>query len=151
MSDQEQQPMTLSPEMAALMERMVAAAVKASRAPNPKEARELEADIEREKRRTLLAIELAKSEQAILERKKNGCSHSRYENGSKNAGMPAPKGTGEWTTGGQLIGRDEAFLVCMRCSYGWKWKTSYEEREQIANTGMLGMAPPKPERLVWEG
>lgn len=147
----EKQPLTLSPELAELMERMVSAAVKASRAPNSKEAREIEEDVEREKRRTLLAVELAKAEQAIMERKKNGCSHSRFSNGAKNAGCPAPKGTGEWTTGGQLIGRDEAFLVCLRCSYGWKWKTTYDEREQTANVGLLGTAPPSADRIIWEG
>jgi hypothetical protein len=151
MSDQEQKPLTLSPELAELMERMVSAAVKASRAPNAKETREIEADIERERRRTMLAVELGKVEQEHQERRKNGCSHSRYENGSKNAGQPAPKGTGEWTTGGQLVGRDTACTICVRCAYNWIWKPTWEEREYINNVGMLGMAPPKPEQVISEG
>jgi hypothetical protein len=140
----DQQPMMLTPEM---LERII----KAARAPNAKEAREIEADVEREKRRTLLAVELAKSEQATMDRKKNGCSHSRYENGSRNAGQAAPKGTGEWTTGGQLVGRDTACTICVRCAYSWIWKPTWEQREYIENVGMLGMAPPKPEQVISEG
>ena len=102
MAEAEQKQEHFSLEM---VEKIVTAAVAAARAPNPKEAREIEQDVQRERRRTLLSVELAKVEEEKTQRRKHGCSHSRVENGSKNAGMPAPKGTGEWTTGGRLVGQ----------------------------------------------
>src|SRR5260370_72410 len=83
--------------------------------------------VERDKRRTGCMLELGKGEAQRQAARKRGCTHSRHANVSKNARNPAPRGTEEWTTGGQLVGRDDAMMACLRCVYGWKWKPTYEE------------------------
>ena len=112
----------------------------------------LDDHIERDKRRARMQIELAKVEEESRKRKKYGCSHCRQPMGAgKNAGNAAPKGTGEWTTGGQQIGLDKAFMLCLRCSYSWTWQPTPQELDYIQQNGMLGMAPPASERVIAEG
>jgi hypothetical protein len=134
------------------LSKLLEAAIRAAKAPNVLEQKAIDEAIEKEKRRNLLMKELGKAEQETMLRRKNGCSHSRHPQGSgKRAGQPAPRGQGEWTTGGQLVGRDLAVLCCLRCAWTWQWQPTYEEREFILNEGMLGMAPPPADRLLAEG
>lgn len=125
--------------------------VRAARAPSALEEKKMNDEIERERRRTLLMVELGKAEEQKLNNRKNGCSHSRAPQGAKNAGQAVTRGTGEWTTGGQLTGRDLATLVCSRCGWMWQFKPTPAELDYIESNGMLGMTPPPAERIVAEG
>lgn len=133
------------------LQRLIEAAIRAAKAPNVLEQQAIDAEIEKQKRRDKLTVELARVEEEVTRRRKHGCTHSRVPQGQRNAGAPCPRGQGEWVTGGQLVGRDEAMLICQRCSWGWKFKTTFEEREYINSVGMLGMPPPPPDRVIWEG
>jgi len=144
------------------LSKIITAAVTAAKAPNPVEAREIEKQIEADKRRTMMQVEMAKAEEEHIRQKKYGCSHSRHPQGAgKMAGHAAPKGTGEWTTGGRLCGRNEktgaprAVLICQRCSWTWTFEPTIQELDYINESGMLGMAPPTKEkygdRLIQEG
>jgi len=135
------------------LQQLLEAVVKAGNAPNAFEQKAIDEQLQREHRRNLLAIELAKVEEQRLQARKNGCTHSRLSMAAgKNGGNPAPRGEGEWTTGGQLSGNgDEAMLVCLRCSWVWKWRVTNQEREFINNQGLCGAPPPPAERVIWEG
>lgn len=98
------------------LQALLEAVVKAAKAPNALEQKAIDAEVERDRRRTMLMIELAKIEEQKQIARKNGCSHERYPQGHRHAGHPAPRGIGEFTTGGQLTGRELATLVCLRCS-----------------------------------
>jgi hypothetical protein len=123
---------------------LLEAAVKAAKAPNAREERELEEDIQREKRRTLLMTELARVEDERQKRLKNACSHSR----DPRTGNAVAKGSGTWCTSGQLVGLETAVMICQRCNFAWTFRPTASEREYILNQGMLGMAPPSEDRLV---
>ena len=143
---------TISLSKAELQE-LLTAVVKAGTAPNAFQQKAVQEELQREHRRNLLAVELGKVEEARMQARKNGCTHSRLSMAAgKNGGNAAPRGTGEWTTGGQLSGDgEEAMLICQRCSWMWKWKVTNQEREAINNVGLLGAAPPPAERVTWEG
>lgn len=125
--------------------------VRAARAPSALEEKKMNDEIERERRRTLLMVEMGKAEEQKLNNRKNGCSHSRAPQGARNGGQAVPRGTGEWTTGGQLTGRDLATLVCCRCGWAWQFSPTPSEREYIEQNGMLGMSPPSADRIIAEG
>ena len=131
---------------------MFTEAVKAARAPNVLEEKQLKEEMEREKRKALLAVEVGKVEEEKIRRRKHGCSHQRFPQGHKQAGWDAPKGAGgEWCTSGQMNSDGTALTICQRCAWSWKWKPNYQESEYINNVGLLGFAPPAPERIIWEG
>ena len=135
----------------------LAAAIRAAREPNPLEQKAIDEQIEADKRRSKLMVELGKVEEQSMFRRKHGCSHSRVPQGQRNAGAPCPRGHGEWTTGGQLsgvddaTGRDVAHMLCTRCSWSWRWIPTLAEREMINGPGMLGMTPPTDDRVIWQG
>jgi hypothetical protein len=138
--------------------RLLTAAVKAAQTPNVLEQKEIEKAIEADKRRTLMAVEMGKAEEEHMRRRKEGCSHSRYPMSmGKLGGNPCQRGTGEWTTGGQLCGRNpqtgapRALLICQRCAWTWQWEPNVQELDHIQETGLLGFAPPAKERLIAEG
>lgn len=112
---------------------------------NPLDQKRLDEEIEREKRRTLLAIELARTEEEAHWRRQNSCTHSAHE----KTGEAVPKGMGKWTTGGQMHGDESATLICQRCATAWRFKPTREEREYILNgPGLLGYPPPNMDRLL---
>lgn len=135
------------------------AAVKAARAPSVLEQKEIDKQIEADKRRDLAMRELGKVEEAAAIARKHGCSHTRHPMAmGLLGGHGAPKGQGEWTTGGQLSGRNDktgavqAVLVCSRCATTWRWEPTVQELEYFQNGGtMLGYAPPAEDRLVLSG
>jgi hypothetical protein len=130
---------------------MLTAAVKAAREPNPIEAKAIREQIEADKRRTKLMVELGKVEEEAERRRKTACSHKRYpHNSGRYAGHPAPRTEGEFCTSGQLVGdlEDQAVLICQRCSYTWRWMITPQERQYIRDVGLLGFPPPAPERLI---
>ena len=111
---------------------------------NPLEQKKYDEEAKKEKRRAMLAIELGKTEAESRYRKQMGCSHSR----DSRTGNAVPRGTGEWTTGGQLHSNDTASLSCLRCGTSWIFPTTAQEREYINNAGMLGMSPPPVDRCI---
>jgi len=136
------------------LQTLLEAAVRAAKAPNALEQRELERQLEQDMRRSLAQVEFAKAEELAARRRSHGCTHRRHPLGSRYAGMSAPKGEGEWCTGRQIVGRigeQIATLICMRCSYVWQFKPTNAEREYIESNGLLGFAPPPEETLVAQG
>jgi hypothetical protein len=85
---------------------------------------------------------LGKIEEEARERRKNGCTHTRHALGTKLAGHAAPRGQGEWTTGGQMHGDGTATITCTRCAYQWRFLPNHTEREYTQDSGLLGAAPP---------
>jgi hypothetical protein len=128
---------------------IVAAAVSAANKLNPIEQRKLDEELASQKRKNLAAVEMGRIEEESMRRRRDGCSHSRYSMAQgKLGGHAAPKGQGEWTTGGQLHGNGTATLICTRCSWTWTFEPTRQERDFIEQQGMLGMAPPPESRLI---
>ena len=133
--------------------RIISAAIKAGNAPNVLQQLEIDKLVQQEKRKALMQRTMAQVEEEAARRKKDGCSHSRWPmSAGKIAGHSCPKGQGEWTTGGQLVGSEHgkelAFLVCQRCGSNWKWKPNSGEYESILTNGLQGWAPPATERVI---
>lgn len=127
------------------LERIISAAVKAATAPNALEAKQLQEAIEKDRRRTLLAVELGRVEEEARWRRQNACTHSVNE----KTGESVPKGMGKWITGGQIHGDDSATLICQRCATAWRFMPTRDEREFILNgPGLLGYAPPPIARCI---
>ena len=81
-----------------------------------------------------------------------GCTHRRWPKGHDLAGHPAPRGQGEWVTGGQLHGSGRqrfAALTCLRgCGATWLFFPSDGEFAYLEDSGMLGWVPPAENRLL---
>jgi hypothetical protein len=134
-------------QLASVFAKAVEAAVKAARAPNAKEQREIDEEISAQKRKLIMIKELGKAEQEAMDRKKHGCSHSRFSMASgKLGGHACAKGQGEWTTGGQALDRKKAILICTRCSYTWTFEPDENEWAFIQDTGLMGFPPPTKEK-----
>ena len=130
---------------ASQLQNIIESAVKAASAPNALEQKRLDEEMDRERRKARLAVELAKVEEEARWRKQNSCSHSCND----KTGQSVARGTGRWTTGGQIHGDDVATLICQRCSTTWRFKPTHEEREYILNgPGLMGYAPPPMERCI---
>ena len=127
------------------MAKAMAAAVAEARKMTPMEERKYNEEVQREKRRDRMAIELAKAEEQIQRNKRLGCSHKCDPRTGLAVGRD--RQDGDWTTGGQLHGNDMATLVCIRCAWTWRWITSPAERDYINNAGMLHMSPPDQGRV----
>jgi hypothetical protein len=127
------------------MAKAMAAAVAEARKMTPMEERKYNEEVQREKRRLLMSVELAKAEEQIQRNKRLGCSHKCDPRTGLAVGRD--RQDGEWTTGGQLHGNDLATLVCIRCAWTWRWVTNPNERDYINNVGMLHMSPPDQERV----
>jgi hypothetical protein len=132
------------------------AAVSAAMKPNVLEQREIEKQIEADKRRNMMVVELGKAEEEGMRRKKYGCTHSRHPMAmGKLGGHACTKGQGEWTTGGQALDRKKAVLICTRCSWTWTFEPDDNEWAFIQETGLMGFPPPTKEkygdRLLAEG
>ena len=122
------------------------AAVKAARAPSVLEQKQIDKQIESDKRRDLAMRALGKIEAEAAEARKHSCSHTRHPMAmGLLGGHAAPKGKGEWITGGQLSGRNDktgaiqAVLVCSRCATTWRWEPNVQELDYFQGGGtMLG-------------
>ena len=117
---------------------------------NPLEQKQYNETLELEKRKARAMVHFAKAEELARQRKLNGCTHSRYPNGHKLAGHPCKKGTGEWTTAGQVHGHGIASMICLRCSNIWIFRASLEEMQAIVDGALAGAAPPEEERCLTE-
>lgn len=120
--------------------------LRAATAPNALEQKKLDEEMEREKRRARLSVELARVEEEARWRRQNSCSHSCNE----KTGASVAKGTGRWITGGQVHGDGNASLICQRCATIWRFKPTPEELDYINNSegGLMGYAPPPIERCI---
>jgi hypothetical protein len=112
--------------------------------PNWLEQKQLDAEIEKDRRRSVLAIELGRVEEEAKWRRQHSCTHTRDE----KSGNAAPRGKGVFTTSGQIHSDDVITLICMRCATTWRWKASPEEREYVNNAGLLHFAPPPVEHCL---
>jgi len=61
---------------AAQLQQILEGALKAATAPNALEQKRLDEEIERERRRSILSVQLAKIEEEARWRRQNSCSHS---------------------------------------------------------------------------
>jgi hypothetical protein len=111
---------------------------------NPLEQKKMDEELERDRRRAVLAVELGRAEEEARWRRQNSCSHSRHA----STGAGVTRGTGIWTTCGQTHGDDSISLICMRCATLWHFKATPEEREYANNAGLLGFEPPAIERCL---
>jgi hypothetical protein len=140
-------PVTLTFEQ--LKELLAAAQAK----PNVLEQKAIDAELEKERKRDLARVQLAKIEAEAMQRKKDGCSHLRLPmSAGKLGGHAAQKGTpgAEWTTGGQAHSTELATLICTRCSATWQFKPTSAEYQAIEQSGMMGWRPPDESRIVRE-
>jgi hypothetical protein len=136
-------------ELQEMMAKTVAAVVSEMKKPNAIEQKALDEAENASKRRQLLMKTLGKAEEESMRRKRYGCSHSRYSNAAgRLAGHSAPRGTGEWTTGGQTHGNGTITVICMRCATDWTYKGTPEEYQSAQDAGLLGVEPPPPERWI---
>ena len=135
-----------SPEqLQEFMAKAMAAAVAEARKMTPMEERKYKEELEKERRRDVLAIEMAKAEEQMQRNRRLGCSHKCDPKTGLAVGRDRPDGL--WTTAGQLHASDLASLVCIRCAWVWRWETSPADRDYINTVGMLNMAPPPQEKV----
>lgn len=128
-----------------ILESAVSAGVKAATALNPLEQKEYDQQMEQERRRALHAVELARIDEETRWRKQNSCSHSCND----KTGESVPRGTGRWTTSGQLHGDGTATLICQRCATAWHFQPTRDETEYTINgPGLMGYAPPPIDRCI---
>lgn len=112
--------------------------------PNALEAKQLAQELEKDRRRQQLSVELGRAEEEARWRRQNSCTHCRHQ----TTGESVQKGTGVWTTCGQSHGDDSISLICMRCATLWHFKGTANEREYANNAGLLGFQPPPIERCL---
>ena len=113
--------------------------------PNWLEQKKMDEEMERDRRRTILAVELGRAQEEKLWREQNLCTHCRNE----KTGEAVKRGTGVWCTSGQAHTNDVASLICQRCATLWQFKVTPEEREYIINgPGLMGFAPPPIDRCL---
>jgi len=130
---------------AAQLQQILEGALKAATAPNALEQKRLDEEIERERRRSILSVQLAKIEEDARWRRQNSCSHSC----DSKTGASVRRGTGNWTTSGQMHGDDSCSVICQRCATLWHFSPTKDEREYILNgPGLLGFAPPAIDRCL---
>lgn len=132
-------------QLQAFMAQAMAAAVSEARKMTPLEERKYNEELEREKRRTRMSVELAKAEEQMARNRMLGCSHKADPR--TGLAISRDRVDGDWTTGGQMHSNDLATLACMRCGWTWRWRTTPAERDYINNVGMLHMSPPAEERV----
>lgn len=108
----------------------------------PLEERKYQEEVETERRRNAMMVEMAKAEEEGLKRKRTGCSHKRDKSTGENVPRSDPYGV--WITQGQLHSNDVISLICLRCSTVWQWKadTSLRQYAQDSEHGLLGFPPP---------
>lgn len=116
---------------------------------NPLEQKKLEEELRKDRRKLRRSIEEGYSAELKRWAQQNGCTHSRWPAGHRNAGESAPRGQGEWTTGGQVSG-NVISLLCLRCQTTWKFEGTQQEVEYANNSasGLMCFPPPPVERCL---
>ena len=101
------------------------------------------------KRRIEIFKSTVRSEVAAQAARMAGCSHSRWPSSAgKMGGHAAPRGQGEWATGGQIHGHGLLGLTCLRCGKGWFWMGSPQELDYAESAGLLNFPPPDDSRCL---
>jgi hypothetical protein len=142
---------SISPEQ--LQELLKTAIAEATKL-NPIEQRKLDEELQKDRRRNQMMIQLGKIEEEAARRKRDGCSHMRHPAGSgKLAGQSAAKGSlgAEWCTGGQAYQDGLAMVICLRCSSTWLFRPDSNYYNAILQNGLLGEAPPSDEMTICPG
>lgn len=137
-----------------LMEVAIKTAVQEATRPNYLEQKKIDEELERERRKAEMQLQLGQAEEQALKARREGCSHLRYPaSAGENAGHGAPKGTmgAEWTTGGQAQQDGTAVLICLRCASVWRFRPAPEYFTQIVQNGLRGVAPPPAQHVICEG
>jgi hypothetical protein len=135
-----------------LLKTVVAAAIAESKKLNPLDQKKYEEALAQEERRAKMIVQMGKIEEAAQIAKKNGCSHCRWPaNSGKHAGYAAPRGQGEWTTGGQAYQDGTAVMVCSRCATTWRFRPTSEYYNYIIQNGMLSDPPPPDDQCLCDG
>ena len=134
--DVSENTMTITPKQ---LEDMLSRVLADSRKLNPMEQRKFDEEVERDRRRNMLMIELGKVEEEKDRRRKNGCSHKRD---AKTGDAVSRDSMGEWTTGGQAYQDGTAAIICLRCSTTWIFKPTPEQYSIILQNGLLKARPP---------
>ena len=137
---------SMSPEdLQNLLKTAIAEAVGQATKLNPIEQRKLDEDLQRERKRTQMMVQLGKIEEESARRKREGCSHMR--DAKTGDGVPRSHPTGEWTTSGQAYQNGTAIIICQRCSSTWLFKPDPNYYSVIIQNGLL-KAPPPPDELT---
>lgn len=115
---------------------------------NPLEAEKYHEELEK-RRRTEIFKNTVRSEVAAQQARLQSCSHCRWPaTAGKLGGHAAPRGQGEWVTGGQIHGRGIIGLTCLRCGNRWLWQGTQDELEYAESAGLLNFPPPAEERCL---
>ena len=112
---------------------------------NPLEQKKWDEDLAKQRRKDLLAVEVGKAEQEAQDRRRNSCSHMRFNaSAGKLSGQSAPRGTpgAEWCTGGQAYQNGLVMVFCSRCHTSWWFQPTQEFYTMIIQNGIDGMQPP---------
>jgi len=119
-------------------------AVAAAKAMNPLEQKRYNEEVDMETRKAALREAVSRDKERTRNARRN-CTHSR-----DNIGKYVAKGTGVWTTSGQLHADDTISLLCLRCQMTWVFKSAPWERElfHTGEHGLLGLTPPADDRLL---
>lgn len=131
-----------------LIKTAVETAITSAKALNPVEQKRFDEEMERDRRRTQMMIQLGKVEEEAAYRRKNGCTHKRYNmSAGKHGGEMAPRdaSNADWMTGGQAYQNGLASLICLRCQTVWMFRPTPEYYSAIMQNGLYGEAPP-PEK-----
>src|SRR5215472_9666368 len=108
-----------------LLRTAIAEAVSQATKLNPIEQRKLDEEMERERRKNAMMLQLGRIEEEAERRRKAGCTHKRFPaSAGKLAGQSAPRDAvgAEWATGGQAYQDGTAMVICLRCSSTWLFR-----------------------------
>jgi hypothetical protein len=146
---------SISPEqLQDLLKTAIAEAVGQATKLNPIEQRKLDEELQKDRRRNMMMIQLGKIEEESARQKRDGCSHMRHPAGAgKLAGHSAPRGSlgAEWCTGGQAYQDGTAMIICLRCSSTWLFRPDSNYYNAILQNGLLGEAPPPDAQTICPG
>ena len=131
------------------LQEILAAAISGAKQMNPLEQKKYNEELEKERRRARMMVTLGKAEEEARRNRELGCSHTRYPaTHGKLAGHPAPRGQGEWCTGGQIHGYGLIGITCLRCGSHWMFRASQQELAYANDAGLMGFPPPPTERVL---
>jgi len=137
-----------------LLKTAISEAVSQATKLNPIEQRKLDEELQKDKRRNMMMIQLGKIEEESARQKRDGCSHMRYPaSAGKLSGHSAPRGAlgAEWVTGGQAYQDGTAMVICLRCSSTWLFRPDSSYYNAILQNGLLGEAPPPEAQTICPG
>jgi hypothetical protein len=116
---------------------------------NPLEQRKLDEEMAKDRRRSMMMVELGKVEEETARNKKNSCSHMRdFRTGD---GVPKGSAMGEWLTSGQAYQNGTAMIICQRCQQIWLFRPAPDYYTIILQNGLLKQQPPPDDQCLCIG